>query len=174
MIEQWKPIVGFEGRYEVSDQGRVRNVKTGYFKSTPANPKGYCLVGLTRARGDYVERKGKNLTLSLHRLVAEAFVPRVDGKDAVNHIDGVKSHNAAANLEWVTCSENTRHAIRTGLWDQKNRNAAVIAESLGGLEELRFESLRQAASTLGVDQPSISRCLSGSRKSCGGYVWRRA
>lgn len=174
MIEQWKPIVGFEGRYEVSNQGRVRNAKTKYVKSTPPNSRGYRIVTLTKDRSQYAQRKDKNATVTLHRAAAEAFVPRVDGKAHVNHIDGDKNNCAAANLEWCTEAENTQHAIRTRLWDHKNRSVAVVAESDDGLDVLRFSSLREASDATGVDQGSISKCISGHRKAAGGYSWRKA
>lgn len=123
-MEQWKDIPGYEGRYQVSDQGRVkslpfmqryllRNGKESYRRTgerilaQQPNNRGYMLVHLY----DDGERKG----CTVHRLVAQAFVPgHVYGLD-VNHKNGIKADCRAENLEWVTRSENHRHAFATGL-----------------------------------------------------------
>lgn len=128
--EEWRPIVGYEGRYEVSNLGRVRRtpVIVGYQLSAD----GYCYVGLPLdTENDYggLRRDGAQ-TVRVHRLVARAFIgPCPEGKE-VNHIDGVPSHNAVSNLEYVTRSENLRHAYRLGLkpklWGERAGRSSIL------------------------------------------------
>jgi DNA-binding XRE family transcriptional regulator len=106
-MENWKPIEGYEGLYEVSDQGRVRNVKRGRLLSACKVTHGYLAYGLSKG--------GKTRSLLAHRLVAKAFILNPENKPQVNHIDGVKSHNFVSNLEWATAEENLWHAERIGL-----------------------------------------------------------
>ena len=104
-MEQWKPVAGFENRYEVSDQGNVRSlnwrnlgiVKNLYLKK---HNKGYIKVELAR--------NGKKKTFCVHRLVAEAFLEKVIGKDKVNHIDGNKLNWGITNLQLLSRSEHVR------------------------------------------------------------------
>lgn len=99
-MEVWKDIAGYEGWYEVSNMGNVRNVKRGRLL-TPTMA-GYYLRVCLPPRG--------TKKIYAHRLVAEAFIPNELNKPCVNHIDGNKENNRADNLEWVTFSENSRHA----------------------------------------------------------------
>lgn len=122
MKEIWKPIKDFEGKYEVSNFGRVRSLdhvrKTGSFGKYIQ--KGKLL------KQYYKDKNSKYLRVSLssngivskkkvHRLVAETFLPMVDGKTLVNHKDGNKQNNCADNLEWVNHSENLIHAYNNNL-----------------------------------------------------------
>ena len=109
MPEVWQPIEGYEGFYEVSDHGRVRSLpnprdlKTRILKPNSAKYKQVVLcVG------------NKRQSFSIHRLVAAHFVPG-DKSLTVNHKDGDKDNNCASNLEWMTMSEQQKHAIDTGL-----------------------------------------------------------
>jgi hypothetical protein len=107
-METWKTIEGYEGIYEVSDQGRVRNVKRdGRLLSVVSVAHGYRAVSLYK--------EGKRKMHLAHRLVARAFIPNPENKPQVNHIDGVKTHNFVSNLEWATVAENIWHAEDTGL-----------------------------------------------------------
>lgn len=105
--EVWKVIDGF-GHYEVSNCGRVRNTYTGRIRKPSINAYGYPYVSVKMSKKSYA--------LRIHRLVAAAFLePSTKYKAQINHIDGVKTNNTASNLEWVTPSENIRHAYETGL-----------------------------------------------------------
>lgn len=117
----WRPVVGFEALYEVSDQGEVR--RTGKAHKSGKGRGGGARIGrLIKPqphRGGYLAvqlwRHGKLHRPLLHRVVAAAFLgPCPDGKE-VNHVDGVKANNRASNLEYVDRSENMLHAYRTGL-----------------------------------------------------------
>jgi hypothetical protein len=112
MMETWKAIPDYEGLYEVSNYGDVRRVaRYGRRWVHPCKPK--------RTRDGYLEttlvKNSKAKSIRTHRLVAMVFCENPHGKPEVNHIDGNKHNNCADNLEWVTSSENQKHAYRTGL-----------------------------------------------------------
>jgi len=105
---EWRPVVGFEGRYEVSDAGSVRVAATGRaVKVRVDNRAGYAATCLYR--------NGRRTDCYVHRLVAAAFIGPCPQGHVVNHKNGVKTDSGANNLEYVTASENTRHAYATGL-----------------------------------------------------------
>lgn len=111
--EEWRPVVGLEGVYEVSSYGRVRRVlgsrgaRAGRILVPRLSEDGYLYLGL--------HFDGKRLLRRVHRLVIEAYVgPRPPGCE-VNHIDGIKLNAHYTNLEYVTRAENTQHAYDIGL-----------------------------------------------------------
>lgn len=109
-IELWKDIEGFEG-YQVSNQGNVRSLKKGKepkILKPYKNSTGYLYINLYKNNKMYAKR--------VHKLVAEAFIPNTtEGKTEVNHINGNKTDNRLINLEFVSPSENKKHAYETGL-----------------------------------------------------------
>lgn len=119
-MEQRKSIVGFEGLYQVSENGFVVSMKRQRALRGGKTAKVAERVLKTgNSKGGYktvtLSKDGKTTTLKLHRLVAEYFIPNPENKKTVNHKDGDKSNNAKSNLEWSTQSENHTHAYQTGL-----------------------------------------------------------
>jgi uncharacterized Fe-S cluster protein YjdI len=108
MEEIWKKISGYEDSYEISTYGNIRNIKTCKFLS-PSKSGRYVSVTLYK--------NGNRCTHSVHRLIAINFIDNPCGKEYVNHIDGNKHNNKVGNLEWVTASENSIHAVKNGLYD---------------------------------------------------------
>ena len=123
MAEKWKPIPGYEDRYAISSSGRVKSLpflqryrlRTGEFAMRRTRERylaqhlqnsGYLVVWLWR--------DNRQEAKTVHRLVAEAFLPR-PAKRTVNHIDGCKTHNHVRNLEWATHREQHAHALALGL-----------------------------------------------------------
>lgn len=110
MEEIWKDIPNYEGMYQISNFGRVksltrkykkRNISKDIIKVPTKLPKGYLKVGLCK--------NGKVKYYFIHRLVAEMFIPKIDGKDFVNHKDCNTSNNCVENLEWCNCKENNSY-----------------------------------------------------------------
>lgn len=110
----WQDVVGFEGLYTVSSAGAV--VSSGaYIKSRKGVPLKANPTGTSKYLYVKLWKNGKMYNRSVHRLVAQAFVENPGRKPTVNHKDGDKTNNNAANLEWVTLAENLQHAYATGL-----------------------------------------------------------
>ncbi|ANY29309.1 putative HNH endonuclease [Bacillus phage PK16] len=110
MLEQWKSLkelVKNGDNYEVSNFGNVRNSITKKVLRPYGDGNGYLRVCLAEK---YTKKNHR-----VHRLVALAFLPNPDNKKVVNHKDGNKHHNNVTNIEWCTHSENTVHALDTGL-----------------------------------------------------------
>lgn len=118
--EIWKDIPGYEGRYEVSSLGRVRSLRQAnshgggtkirnipLLRKIQVNTSGYLDLALQKNKKQY--------TVSIHRLIAMAFIPNPQRLPEVNHIDGNKFNNSIENLEWVSSRNNQLHAYRTGL-----------------------------------------------------------
>lgn len=110
-VETWLPVVGYEGRYEVSDQGRVRSwlrvLNPPRVLRLAMHPTGYHTVELTNS-------DGRRRTQRVHRLVTRAFLgPRPVDRE-VRHLDGVKTNNALTNLAYGTRSENERDKVAHG------------------------------------------------------------
>lgn len=112
MGEVWKPLVYQDKKFanfEVSNTGKLRNIKTGTIYRQYKNHQGYYQV--------CVSLGGRNAkkVFRVHRAVAETFIAKVKDKPVINHKDGNKENNNVDNLEWVTSQENTIHALKTGL-----------------------------------------------------------
>lgn len=142
-VEVGKYIPGYEGKYSVTQDGRVYSHSridsrghrcSGRFLNPSPDNKGYLRVTL---RSD-----GHQKTLKVHRLVAQSFIPNPYCKPEVNHINGDKSDNCIKNLEWNTSSENANHAFRTGL----KRGAKGVLNGRSKLSEVDVIAIRNSGS----------------------------
>jgi hypothetical protein len=130
MVEEWKPIKGFEETHMVSNLGNVKSLpwlqkhsKTGkFFLKGERTIKPRIGVYWNGYSGVPLTKDGKQNTYMLHRLIAGAFIPNPDNKPCVNHKNGIKTDNRIENLEWVTYSENSKHSFATGLQSNKGEN----------------------------------------------------
>lgn len=114
-VEILKPVVGFEGLYQVSNLGYITNGRKT-LKTYTIN-SGYQAVKLTK--------NGVRKSVLVHRIVAIHFVDNGEEKPEVNHIDGSKTNNRADNLEWVTSAENKEHARVSNLWSYNRPSTGV-------------------------------------------------
>lgn len=172
-MEIWNDIVGFEGKYAVSNLGNVKTL-THYIKHNILDvPKivrermrklqkhnqGYVFVCLTKGKGSLV-----------HRLVAEAFLPKPEGKDFVNHINGIKTDNRVENLEWVTRQENETHAYSTGL-----KNSTGVNNTMAKLNDDKVSRIKVLKS-MGLSYEEIAKIFSVTSETvnriCIGRIWK--
>lgn len=177
MIE-WRDIKGYEGKYQVSNDGQVRSLNYHREKiikiMTPKKtPTGYLTIGL-------LKNKVKKF-FGIHRLVALCFLEQIPGADQVNHKDANKQNNNVENLEWVTAKENTLHAIKHGLFDSsaellkacnESRKKRIVAIKEG--KEMLFPSIHAASRALGVDRKHIKSILLGNYPTAKGYIFQYA
>ena len=105
-------IVGYEGKYDITSDGDIISLN---YNNTGKQQK--LKYRLNKKGRPYINLciNGKYKSYEIHRLVAEAFIPKIEGKEQVNHIDGNKQNNSIKNLEWVTRDENMQHASINGL-----------------------------------------------------------
>lgn len=186
-METWKPVLGYEGLYEVSDLGRVRGLErtknnrgaiqhvSGRIMQQRPNHKGYLTVHLSK--------NGVGARKPVHRIVAEAFIQNPDAKPQVNHISGVKTDNRATNLEWVTNSENMRHARLNNLVNYKpmlmaahtpqarKKVADALKKPVLRSDGKRYASVKDAAKDIGVTHGAVSMNIHGKTRTCGGFVF---
>ena len=160
--EEWRPVVGYEGWYEVSSLGRVRRVKPGrgtrpgrIRKAFPTRD-GYLVLFLSRGS---IQRP-----FSVHRLVVEAFIGPIPGNMEVNHLNGVRGDPRLANLEIVTTSQNLTHSFRVlGRRNISRRGEAtgtskLTSAQVTAIRERRAngERVNDLAREFGVDRHCIS------------------
>jgi hypothetical protein len=165
-MEIWKDINGYEGYYQISSYGRVKNVETNKILIGDTNNIGYRRVWL------YIPVKKRYF---VHRLVAIHFCRGYRDGFVVNHKDGDKLNNHADNLEWVTRSENDLHAYRLNLREPhpcqfKHRILAYDVKT-GELVKI-YNNTMECSEDLNVARPNIYNCCNGKQASCRGYILR--
>ena len=167
--EIWKDVVGYDGRYQVSDKGNVRSVarkdsigrKCGGRMLKPTYDKdGYLRVNLCK--------NGKQKTRFIHRLVAGAFIPNPNGYSEINHRDENKVNNYANNLEWCTREHNVNHGTLIERSAQA-RSKKVKATNIETNEVITFNSTVEAGRK-GYDQGGVTKACRGVYKGRAGKL----
>ena len=182
MEEVWKDIEGYEGRYQVSNLGRIKSfLHVGVRKDVESlddyshiikpihDACGYCNVRLRR------NDKGK--TVKVHRLVAMAFIPNPNKLPEINHKDEDKDNNCVSNLEWCDRVYNMQY----GTWVSRNPRLRPVAQfSLDGKLIKEYKTIREASRETGIRHENIRNCAAKQiinkekgyyAKSAGGYKW---
>jgi|LakMenE18May11ns_1017448.scaffolds.fasta_scaffold9913193_2 hypothetical protein len=162
MIEEWK-VIEKATNYEISSCGRVKNTLTKRILKPTLNC-GYFAIGL--------RINNKTTTAFAHRLVATYFMVCPDETYVVNHKDGIKTNNNVENLEWVSQSENGKHAYRLNL--NIPNKISVSQYTLSNVFIKEYESLLDAEKETGIYNGHISGVCRGirDRKTAGGYIWK--
>jgi len=178
-IEIWRPIKGYEGLYEVSNFGQVRNLNHRKenklrIKTPQVSRNGYLTIALFKG--------GVGRRFFVHRLVAVAFIKNPHNLPEIDHIDTNRINNRVENLRWVTRSENHLNEITRGrnsaawveMWKSgrmDHNKKRVIQLTRDGDFVKEWESASAAARGVGAPRPAIIMACSGSKKSCRGYIW---
>lgn len=147
-MEIWKDINGYDGDYQVSNMGRVKTLKKQIGRIEPekimtptTTYQGYSRVVL--------RKDGKSKIFAVHRLVADAFIPNINGKPIVDHIDGDRTNNQVENLRWCTFKENCLNS--TKLRSSDRYNSISVIDSNGNV----FKSFREAGRYWGVSPNTV-------------------
>lgn len=165
MKEIWRDVKDYEGKYEVSNLGRVRSLNylhTGKERLLKKQlyKNGYEYVCLYK--------NGEEKKCKIHRLVAMAFIPNPDGLPCVNHKDENPSNNVTSNLEWCTAAYNNAYGTRT-----ERTFKRVYQYMKDGSFVRSYCSTQEASRVTGVKQSNISACCLNRPhfKTAGGYIW---
>ena len=176
LTEIWKDVQGFEGRYQVSNMGRVRSldrwslderphfIKGMMLKPSPNKGRGYLRISFSDGRRNYKHYE-------VHRLVALHFVHGYKEGLVVNHINEIKTDNRADNLEWCTRQYNLTYnelSKRVGI----SQGKPVEQMTLNGEVIAVFPSVSEAGRATGLAATHISDSCHSDRKTCGGYRWK--
>lgn len=161
--EIWKDVVGYENLYKVSNLGNVMSFwgKTPHLIKPFQNQKGYLYVDLRFFN--------KRKTVSIHRLVAKAFIPNPNNLPQINHIDEDKTNNRVENLEWCTLKYNVLYG--TGI---ERRSKPILQFDKNGNFINEYPSASDAARKTGIDGGHIGDVCKGkvNYNTAGGYIWK--
>ncbi len=168
-MEIWKDIVGYEGKYQVSNKGRVRSLpvksNTKYFSGRVLalfpDATGYMAVSLSRK------------SHKVHRLVAIAFIDNPNNYTCVNHKDEDKTNNNVENLEWCTHKYNNNYGTRNKRISQ-NSGRKIVQYDLNGNAVKTWKSIADAARYYGVERTTICGCCANRQHTSCGYIWKYA
>lgn len=151
----WKPVHEYEGFYEINESGEIRSLYKRNFEN---------ILPQRIDRGGYftvkLDKKGKCATRYVHRLLGFAFIPNKEDKPFINHIDGNKLNNSLENLEWVTHSENMKHAYKLKLSQVPQGKCKKVIDTCSGHLYL---SISHASRDLGIPYSTCKNYLNGNR-----------
>jgi len=180
MTEEWRDIKGYEGRYQVSNLGRVKalrrtvsghNQHGEWTRTEPEQIMAQKLQNTDRLQVGLRDAEGKRKTFYVYRLVAEAFVPNPDNLPTVNHKNEDHHDNRAENLEWMTKAENNRYGTHIQRCGEALRMSVEMLTD-EGQHVAYFDSMSEAAEKSGCPLSSIHRCCYGRQETTNGYRFK--
>lgn len=174
--EIWKDIKGYEGLYQVSNKGQIRSL---YFHAQKG--KGYNLKDNPKILKPGVDNYGYNIislcdgetkkTVSVHKIVAEAFIENPNFLPCVNHKDENKQNNCVENLEWCTVEYNNKYGLKNERTSQTLKKKVYQYDQEMNLIKIH-EGAIDAEKDTGISRSSICYCIKGRTKTAGGYIWK--
>lgn len=170
-VEEWRPVVGAEENYIVSNLGNVASLNY--------NHTGKCRFLKQSISGGYqrvsINKDGKHLSVKVHRLVAEAFLPNPENLPQINHKDENKLNNVVWNLEWCDSHYNINYGTglkrRAKARVENGKGKAVKQIDKSGNTISSFTNVASAARKTGISRSSIFKTLTGKNKTAGNYKW---
>lgn len=187
--EEWKPIKGYEGLYEISNFGRVRSIEIkGKGIGKGKSRKGGLLSVHLRCKKKkyycvHLSSNGKNENKAIHFLVMDAFLPNPNPEiyDEINHIDEDPSNNCLSNLEWCDSKYNNRYGTckQRGLETKKQKGSCNAEKSvqqftLDGQFVKEYKSISECCRINNYNAACICECCKGRQKTAYGYIWKYA
>ena len=159
MKEIFMDIKGYEGKYQVSNLGNIRNIKTGRIMKQHKTKEGYMRIALCK--------NNKYKKYYVHRLVLETFKPNSNNELQVNHIDENKENNTLENLEWMTAKENANHGTRT---ERAAKGHMIPVYCITNNKV--YKSATEAARQLNLHSGSVTACCKNKHKTAAGYEFK--
>ena len=147
------------GNYIIYSDGKVFSLNTNKFLKPHKDEKGYLRMRLSF--------DGKYINYRVHRLVAIAFLPKLEGKNQVNHINGIKDDNRLENLEWCNNKENQLHAHKNKLANSNHIKRIVLDTYTG----VFYDSATELANLMGLKRPTLISRLNGTKKNITRYIY---
>lgn len=171
MEETWKDVKGYEGKYEISNFGRIKSYaqkSNGRIMDGYIDKKGYKTIHL-------YDKPQHGKWYKIHRLVASAFIDNPDNLPQVNHKDEDKANNRVDNLEWCTNDYNGHYGTRAKRAAESNRCCETTSKKVYSIDEdgnvEYFDSTCEAERQTGICHANICRTLKGKTKHAGGREW---
>lgn len=171
-MEIWKDVVGFEGLYKVSNQGNIKSLdrQVNVSRGSKRIVKGKQLMPYSTQRknclykGVVLYKDTKKHRKTVHRIVAEAFIPNPHNLPCVNHKDENRFNNAADNLEWCDVKYNNNYGTRLQRIGDKHKKPVVCVTT-----GRHFESIKQASQIMGIERTEIGNMCNGRKANTKGY-----
>lgn len=179
--EEWRDVVGFEGRYIVSSFGRIASLSASYTQGENVCRRKPQLIKGRTGTSPYPSvvlsngERGRRQIL-VHRIVASAFIPNPDNLPYINHKDENPRNNSIDNLEWCTQSYNCNYGghnerMAKTISETAYQKTKVVQLSLDGEYITTFDSIKEAADNLGIQRASISICCRKPNRTGRGFKW---
>lgn len=163
--DNWRPVKDFENYYLVNDIGQIWSIRRNKMLQPKIDKYGYEAVSFSVG--------GRSYHRTVHRVVAQAFLPNPHNLPTVNHINEIKIDNRVTNLEWASISDNDNHGTR----NERMANSKCkhpVEQILKDGRTILYKGVKDAWRKTGINRCCIANCCKGIYKAAGGYQWRYA